>query len=332
MIEDLIKSLSDEEYQAEGYIREDEFKVFAPIEYFEKSKKDDPYKGCHIKGLASTEDQDLQDEILKAKGMDIASLKEGRGVFNYDHKDGPENVIGKIEDAEITGEGLKVEGYLFQEHDRGKAFLQILKSLKPKDKHRVQMSVEGKILERDTMNSKIINKASITKVALTLDPVNPKTWTELTKSFSKAESEDSPAQDKKEETLGEIEMSPNLLTRLLEWAKSEAKSDDEIHDAIKNALELYAKHDMLTIDNYEGVVGEKETMEKKKEVKKSNNSEEIASYMSKTLKTLLKTLSVGNAYQTSPGNMTGGGAMSKESIDGECKDTKKKSKKKKKKK
>lgn len=143
-----------------------------------------------IKGLASTEHLDLQGEIIKMNGLDITPLKDGRGVFNWDHKPGPENVLGVIDAAEITTDGLFIEGYLLKNCEKAKAVYNILDSLKAGDRKRIGLSVEGKVLKRSDMNGKIISGAKIDKVALTLDPVNPNTYSELVKSLTDSNREE----------------------------------------------------------------------------------------------------------------------------------------------
>lgn len=161
------------------------FQFHIPVELV---KSDDDENEWKVAGIASTEDQDLQGESVIQDGIDISLLKAGRGLFNFDHQKGPENVLGQIEDAEfVTHEGRKallVKGYLFKHQDRAKAFYNILKSLKKGTGPRVHMSIEGKILERDFRNPKAIKKARVEKVALTLDPVNPYTYAELVKSLN----------------------------------------------------------------------------------------------------------------------------------------------------
>jgi len=164
-----------------------DFKFSIPIE-LTKATDQDGEESWQIQGIASTDDQDLQGETVDQNGLDISMLKAGRGLFNFDHQKGPENVLGKIEDADFVVENgkkaLLVKGYLFKHQDRAKAFYNILKSIKKSDSHRVHMSIEGKIMQRDFNNSKDIKKARIDKVALTLDPVNPYTYAELLKSLN----------------------------------------------------------------------------------------------------------------------------------------------------
>lgn len=169
---------------------EKSFKFYVPLELV-KSDKDGAEDDWKIKGIASTPDEDLQGETVDQEGLDIGLLKAGRGLFNFDHQKGPENVLGQIEDADfIDKDGkrcLQVEGYLFKHQDRAKAMYNIMRSLKKGAAPRVQMSIEGKILQRDFVNNKAIKKARIDKVALTLDPVNPYTYADLCKSLASPE-------------------------------------------------------------------------------------------------------------------------------------------------
>lgn len=164
--------------------KEKDFLVHIPVELI----KGDDGEEWRVRGVASTGDADLQGESIDQEGLDISALQAGKGVFNFDHQKGPENVLGIIEDAKfIKHEGKKclwVEGYLFKEQERSKAFRNILKSLKKGSAPRVHMSVEGKILDRDRTDPTKIKQARIDKVALTLDPVNPYTFAELCKSLT----------------------------------------------------------------------------------------------------------------------------------------------------
>ena len=162
------------------------FQIHIPVE-LEKSKDAEGEDHWIVKGVASTADKDLQGEVVDQNGMDIAPLKAGRGLFNVDHQKGPENVIGQIEDAEfVKSDGkrvLMVKGYLFKHQPRAQAFYNIMKSVKKGSAPRVHMSIEGKILQRDAVNKSVIRNARIDKVALTLDPVNPYTYADLSKSL-----------------------------------------------------------------------------------------------------------------------------------------------------
>lgn len=165
-------------------IKDKDFIVHIPVE-LTKGEGEDEWR---IQGIASTGDSDLQGEVVEQEGLDISALQAGRGLFNFDHQKGPENVLGIIEDAKfVTQDGKKclhVEGYLFKHQERAKAFHNILKSLKKGSASRVHMSIEGKILERGMSTPNRIKKARIDKVALTMDPVNPYTFAQLCKSLA----------------------------------------------------------------------------------------------------------------------------------------------------
>lgn len=155
------------------------FKFNLPLEIVKSDEK-----GWKVKGLASTEDRDLQGEIVKQNGLDISVLKAGRGLLNYEHKNDPENLVGLIENADISGKGLEIEGYLFKKHKRAQAIAEIMQSLDKSNAGRVQLSIEGKIKERNPQNQKEIKQAMIDRVAITFEPVNQNTYLNFAKSLS----------------------------------------------------------------------------------------------------------------------------------------------------
>jgi len=56
--------------------------------------------------------------------------------------------------------------------------------MKGSDEGRMGLSVEGKIVERDAKNPRVITKCQISAVALTMNPVNSDTYAGLVKSMS----------------------------------------------------------------------------------------------------------------------------------------------------
>lgn len=164
------------------------FVCHLPVELIKaENADDDDLTSWQIRGIASTGDVDLQGEIVDQEGLDISTLKAGRGLLNNDHSNKPEDILGQIEDAEfVKVDGQKVlmiKGYLFKHQMRAQAYYNIMKSLKKGAAPRVHMSIEGKILERGDKNQSWIKKAKIDRVALTLSPVNPFTVAELAKSL-----------------------------------------------------------------------------------------------------------------------------------------------------
>lgn len=159
------------------------FTIIIPAD-LEKSKDGD----WKLKGLASTEQLDQQGEIILQKGIDLTPIDKKRGIINWDHKAGPENTIGLLDGYSKSDKGLYVEGRLFKNHTKAKAVYEIMNSLNKGDSGRVGLSVEGKILERDSQNPKIIKKCIINAVAVTMNPVNSSTYADIIKSMSSAES------------------------------------------------------------------------------------------------------------------------------------------------
>jgi len=168
---------------------EKDFKFYVPVDLIKADKADeDAEDSWQIQGIASTGDLDYQGETVDQSGLDISFLKAGKGSFNHDHKPGPNNVLGAIDDAEFVNyngaQALMVKGYLFKHQDLARGYYGIMKSLRKGAAPRVHFSIEGKILERDKNDVSTIRKAKITKVALTEFPVNSNTYASLIKSLS----------------------------------------------------------------------------------------------------------------------------------------------------
>lgn len=256
--------------------KEKDFKFHVPVELVKGKDDSDEWQ---IKGIASTEDQDLQGEIVSQNGLDISALKAGRGLFNWDHQKGPENVLGQIEDADfIQHEGnkaLMVKGYLFKNQDRSKAFHNILSSVKKGNGPRVHMSVEGKIMERDNFNARKINKARIDKVALTLDPVNPYTYAELCKSLVVS---DGPEKNS-ESGDSQVQASENIK----ETIELDKESVEKLLDVAQKALAAGAGYTKAPEARSDGEAMTQESMERDpttvtyREKKKKNRKEMVKS-------------------------------------------------------
>lgn len=166
------------------YMTEKKFSFVLPAEL---AKGDDGE--WKIRGLASTPSRDLQGEVIDPKGLDLTPIDMKKGIFNWDHKKGPENTIGVIDAYKKNGEGLWLEGRLFKNHSKAKAVHEIMSSLNKADTGRMGMSVEGVIKERAGKDGKTIKKAVIHSCALTMNPVNTDTYASLIKSMTEVEFE-----------------------------------------------------------------------------------------------------------------------------------------------
>jgi len=266
-----------------------QFKFNVPLEILKKDEK-----GWKIRGIASTEDTDLQGEVVKQNGLDFSNINKGLGLFNWNHKNDPQYILGKIETATVEKDKTIVEGYLFEHQENAKALVNIMKSLKAEDRKRLQMSIEGKIVERDGKNDKIIKRALVDKVALTLDAVNPKTYVDLMKSLIKGD-------DTEGDALADIPRSNDGT--IAETVPEMAKIEERVNDT--ETLEFPEMPEMV-------------------EIKRA----QLVEFIGK-INELAKTLVTGD-YAGAPTDLSGGGAVQTESLDGEVKDLKGKKKKKKK--
>jgi len=165
-----------------------------------------------VRGLASTETVDQQGETIIQKGIDLSPIEQKRGIINFDHQKGPENTIGLLDGYKQSDNGLFIEGRLFKNHSKAKAVYEIMSSLGKSDKGRVGLSVEGKILERDRLNPKIIQKCQINAVAVTLNPVNSGTYADLVKSMSEATINFEATQENEEKSHSQPHDEPAVFT------------------------------------------------------------------------------------------------------------------------
>lgn len=158
------------------------FTLWTPVETFEKATDPTDYDNMRLKGIASTEDEDLDREVLESGGFAVDYLLD-RGFINWHHqaKQMPAAIIGEPEHAEITEKGLYVEGKLYDTPIARQAY-DMAKTLKTQSKRRrLGWSIEGIPLER---SGKRIKKAMCTGLALTHSPKNASTWADLAKAFT----------------------------------------------------------------------------------------------------------------------------------------------------
>lgn len=161
-----------------------DFKFVIPAEI--QKGKDGEWR---VAGLASTSSIDRQGEVIIPEGIDATPIGKGKGFFNWDHDNSPENTVGVLDSYKKSSNGMYVSGRLFKNHTRAKAVYEIMSSLNKGDVGRVGMSVEGKVIERDPTNPAIIKRCIIKNVALTMNPVNQDTFADIVKSMSSGEVE-----------------------------------------------------------------------------------------------------------------------------------------------
>ncbi|MGB9660658.1 MAG: hypothetical protein ACPL5F_01400 [Moorellaceae bacterium] len=160
---------------------QDRFRIWIPLQ----KGGEETVKGQKVpivQGIASTEDPDLQNEIVVQEGMDLTPLLE-EGYINWNHMPGPENIIGEPLEARIQkGPSLWIKGFLYPHVERAKAVVKLLESQEiPVSNRRLGWSVEGRVVERE--GNRVV-KSIVQHLAITHEPVNPYTWAELVKSMT----------------------------------------------------------------------------------------------------------------------------------------------------
>lgn len=171
--------------QPEPYTIED-FHFWVPIEKAESPVDSNSGQEVRrIRGVASTEDKDLQGEIIHQRGLDFSYFLK-HGYFNNDHKSGFINKIGEPTKAEIRNGQFWVEGFLYNDHPVADEVWELMHSQEktPHARRKVGFSVQGKVKRR--MGKQIL-ECWVQDVAITPAPINTKTWAEIAKSFQDAE-------------------------------------------------------------------------------------------------------------------------------------------------
>lgn len=160
-------------------MKNDDFRFYIPIEEDLVKGKDKTGKEVYkFKGLASTDREDSDGEFLEPEGFDLDSFN----FVNYNHFKEPKYLIGEPTKAKVVpGKGLMVEGNIWADTEVGSQVIDLMKTLKKNStqNRRLGISVEGKALERSSINPKRVTKAKITAIALCPIPKNGDTWAEL---------------------------------------------------------------------------------------------------------------------------------------------------------
>lgn len=165
---------------------EPDFDFWFPAEIEKANNNEDgvvDYSNMFMSGIASTEDVDLDEQILKSDGLDVNYLLQ-RGFINWHHqpKNAPATVIGEPVVAKITSQpkGLFIKAKIY-DTDVGRQAYDLANMLKKQSStRRLGWSIEGKVVEKD---GNVITKARLTGVALTHAPKNRNTFADLCKAM-----------------------------------------------------------------------------------------------------------------------------------------------------
>ena len=175
---------------------------------FEKSQSTmgspDFYKNMVIWGQASTNDIDLDEEILEPVGYDLSTFLS-KGLINYEHlgKKSALYYIGEPQEATVKDNKLFIKAKLWEKSQTARDLWDTLHIMKASNSTRkIGWSIEGTPLEKDKQNDKRITKARLTHTALTFMPKNANTWAEIVKG---EQSEDFVALESNNDVLYEFE-------------------------------------------------------------------------------------------------------------------------------
>lgn len=175
----------------------DNFKLYLDVDIdIEKAKSeekgyssdDSRYDNMIFSGVASDNSKDSEGEYLDPNGFIYDRFLKS-GLINLDHLPtrSPINKsrfwIGEPLEAYVKEGKFFVKGKLWKKSPEARAFWDKAIEMKESGSSRKPgMSVEGKALERDKQNPNKVLKALITNVALTMTPVNTKTYVDIVKS------------------------------------------------------------------------------------------------------------------------------------------------------
>ena len=150
-----------------------------------KAERQQSGNTAKIAGVISTEDVDLQGEIVKQRGLDFTHFEKS-GVFNYEHKSGASNVLGYPTKVTRKRGLTEIEGILLLDQPKAQEILTLAQAMEKAGRNRrIGFSVEGQVVDRDPYNPHIVTKAKVLNCAITTSPVNPQTSMSLIKSLLK---------------------------------------------------------------------------------------------------------------------------------------------------
>jgi hypothetical protein len=145
-----------------------------------KKAKADSVGKLWFKGIASTEDKDLQGETILADGLDFSYFIEN-GWFDDEHSKAAADGLGVptlVETREIDGKPhVYVEGYLYDTKENRRLY-RLMKAIKKAGDRTLGLSVQGPVKKRVGKDGKTVAQAWIKNIAITRNPVNPNTYIE----------------------------------------------------------------------------------------------------------------------------------------------------------
>lgn len=196
----------------------------------------------YLEGIASTNDEDRQGQILEPSGFNLKPFLE-KGFVNWDHKskDDPGAVIGEPVEARVIdgGKKLYVKVKLYPEIEKAKKVIDLATALQKSSSGRaLGFSIEGNPVGQ-TKTDKRILKTDITGLAITHKPVNFNTYCSIVKGEYDEMFIDSIYDDEVEKATSTESISP-LMKESVEGAKelSEEEEEEKKEEVLKKS-EIY---------------------------------------------------------------------------------------------
>lgn len=168
-------------------MRQAQFDIYLPIDSIEKAKSNSNVENYIVRGYASSNDRDYQGEKIDQSGMDISYLMSD-GYIDIEHD--KSDICGvPTENTHMDEHGLYLEAVLFGDNPGVQRMLSLQRNFdKSGIKRNIGFSIEGTVLERDSLDESIVRQVQCTGVALTTHPANKyarvDSWDTLVKSMN----------------------------------------------------------------------------------------------------------------------------------------------------
>lgn len=166
--------------------QDNRFNFFIPIE-IEKGKEADSNDGLPkeliISGVASTDDEDEDGEILDPNGYVLDEFLK-TGFLNFEHRGREQSsyLVGEPIDAFVKDNKLHIKGKLYKSNPKAVDIYKTALMLeKEGSSRRLGYSIEGKKLKVDPHNNKVIKSAKLLGCAITATPKNKNTFLSIVK-------------------------------------------------------------------------------------------------------------------------------------------------------
>lgn len=299
---------------------QDEFKFYVPIDLVKSSKA--PANGeMVLEGLAGSGDTDSEGENLDYEKFDTSRMF----YVNWEHGTQAADVVGVIKEKQINKGKIFLKASLFTDYDKAVDIFNLQKRLESHGEH-LGFSVEGKVIERDPINPKVVKKAELYGVAICKVPVNATTYAKIAKAFNSEVIEEEEEEEEGLEKMTTGDMGP-AIPESVEKKKNINKDCKKVEILSKSQVYIrifdrFTKQPSLA-DGIYNLIKSISKMEKKPITEDQiRKAEEILGIVSETsagsdVEEIKKSELTGPAGDMAPGGDTQGGNISvlKKSMD-----------------